>query len=122
MTRSIEITNTSNWDGEDYEIVPAGEPEVGFPVTVMAGRGATLNDDGSVTLPPGAQAHLNVYEGIPDHEAGERFKDGEPVGFSVRAVRRRTDIGEAIDAPFHIQGYHPREKKQVTPNADGSWS
>ena len=100
MTRSLDIVNTSNGDGEDYEIASVNPGRLSGPL------GQMRDEEGSgmqvVTIKPGQMCGVAIYE-------------GDTRNISIRAVRRMhgTKVdgeGEVpVDAAFMMNG------KQVTP-------
>ena len=107
MTRTLEIVNLSNGDGEDYEIIADAPVALyGHPGTVTMQHGG-----GMAILKPGESCGVGVYE----HQDEDGNITDAMDCVSVRAVRRMKGTivdGEGstpVDAAFMMNG------KQVTP-------
>ena len=101
MTRSLDIVNTSNGDGEDYEIASTNPSALGGPLGQM--RYDEVTGLTVATIKPGQMCAITLYE------------QDDMKKISLRAVRRMrgtTVDGEGstpIDEAFMMNG------RQVTP-------
>lgn len=90
MTRSIEIANTSNWDGEDYEI--------------KGPEGDYTFHDGAVTLRPGQSLTLTPKDGDEYGIEPVDRNGGESAPFMLCALGAERQVTPNVDGSFTVVG------------------